>query len=174
MGHSTIIIQISNMQKFVCLLCSVALTLAAPAPQQVEGFGDATPREIAEIRAGTYGEMFDENPQYNFNFKVADETEQTYMSQDETRDGDTVTGSYSYVDPLGSLIIVTYQAGAMGYTEQREVKPNFVQIREKPQSSFSSSSSGSSSGSSFSSGSSSNFGSSSSSNSLPGFQAPAP
>merc|ERR1719461_2112208 len=105
--------------------------------------------------------MFDENPQYNFNFKVADETEQTYMSQDETRDGDTVTGSYSYVDPLGSLIIVTYQAGAMGYTEQREVKPNFVQIREKPQSSFSSSSSGSSSGSSFSSGSSSNFGSSS-------------
>ena len=54
----------------MCLLCSVALTLAAPAPQQVEGFGDATPQEIAEIRAGTYGEMFDENPQYNFNFKV--------------------------------------------------------------------------------------------------------
>ena len=45
-----------------------------------------------------------------------------------------MTGSYSYVDPLGSLIVVTYTAGAMGYTETREVKPNFVQIRERPQS----------------------------------------
>merc|ERR1712029_816152 len=86
---------------------------------------------------------------------VADEEQQTYIAQEENRDGDVVTGSYSYVDPLGSLIVVTYTAGAMGYTETREVKPNFVTIRERP------ASSSSSSGSSFSAGSSSSFGSSS-------------
>ena len=36
------------------------------------------------------------------------------------------------MDPLGSLIKVTYKAGAMGYTETREVVPNFVQIRSRP------------------------------------------
>merc|ERR1712029_432501 len=103
---------------------------------------------------------------------VADEEQQTYIAQEENRDGDVVTGTYSYVDPLGSLIVVTYTAGAMGYTETREVQPNFVTIRERPASSSSSSSSGSSfssgsssfgasSGSSFGSSSGSSFGSSS-------------
>ena len=36
------------------------------------------------------------------------------------------------MDPLGSLIKVTYTAGVMGYTETREVVPNFVQIRSRP------------------------------------------
>ena len=54
----------------MCVLSCAALSLAAPQPQAVLGFGDATPEEIAEIRAGTFGEMFDDNPQYNFNFKV--------------------------------------------------------------------------------------------------------
>ena len=66
---------------------------------------------------------------------------------DEERAGDTVSGTYSYVDPLGiwrqniiqiaplllvncfmkfcfpkgSLIVVTYTAGPMGYQETREV-----------------------------------------------------
>ena len=54
------------------------------------------------------------------------------MAMNEARDGDQVTGSYQYVDPLGSLIIVTYTAGVMGYSETREVKPNYVEIRERP------------------------------------------
>ena len=53
------------------MLCCASLSLGAPSPQTVVGFGDATPQEIAEIRAGTYGEMFDENPQYTFNYKVS-------------------------------------------------------------------------------------------------------
>ena len=67
--------QHGKLQKFhlyfqLILLSSVAaLALAAPQGRPV-GFGDATEQEIAEIRAGTYGETFDENPQYNFNFKV--------------------------------------------------------------------------------------------------------
>ncbi len=59
--------------------------MAAP---QVIGFGDASPDEIAQIRAGTFGETFDENPQYSFNYKVADNDEQTYIAMNENRDGD--------------------------------------------------------------------------------------
>ena len=40
------------------------------APQQVLGFSNASPDEIAQIRAGTYGEMFDDAPVYNYNYKV--------------------------------------------------------------------------------------------------------
>jgi len=155
------------MSKFYCLLLLCpAVAMAAP---QVIGFGDASPDEIAQIRAGTFGETFDENPQYSFNYKVADNDEQTYIAMNENRDGDQVTGSYQYVDPLGSLIIVTYTAGAMGYSETREVQPNYVEIRAKPvkqqttttTSSFSGSNSGFG-GSNFGSSSSNNFGSSSS------------
>ena len=139
------------MFQFVLLLLASPLVLSAPA--QI-GFGDATDEEIAQIRAGTYLETFDDNPQYNFNYKVADDVEQTYMAMNEDRSGDQVTGSYQYVDPYGSLIIVNYSAGPMGYSETREVKEGFVTITEK-QTSSSSSSSGST-GSSFSSGSSFN------------------
>ena len=99
---------------------------------QQDGFGDASDQEIAEIRAGTYQETTDNNPEYNFRYKVADETEQTYMAMEEQRAGDTVTGSYQYVDPLGSLIVVNYSAGPGGYQETREVKPNFVTIKARP------------------------------------------
>jgi len=154
-----------NRVLFVALLAYISH--GAP----LEGFGDATDAEIEEIRAGTYLEMFDENPTYNYNYKVADDVEQTYLSLEEARNDGVVTGMYSYVDPLGSLITVKYTAGAMGYTEERTEQPNFVSINPRPvsasSSSSSSSSSGSSSGSGFSSsgsstGSSSSSGSSSS------------
>merc|ERR1712211_153198 len=71
-------------------------------------------------------------PQYNFNYKVADDVEQTFMALEENRDGEQVTGSYQYVDPLGSLIVVTYTAGPQGYSETREIQEGFVQIRSRP------------------------------------------
>jgi len=40
--------------------------------------------------------------EYNFEFKVADNEDQTYITQQEARDGDELTGSYSYVDPTGA------------------------------------------------------------------------
>ena len=106
----------------------VPTCLAAP----LEGFGDATDQEIAEIRAGTYLGRGDDNSRYNFQYKVAADTEQTYISMEESRDLDTVTGSYSYVDPFGSLIVVNYSAGPQGYSETREVQENFVTIRARP------------------------------------------
>merc|ERR1712223_1593167 len=165
MGTSPKPLPTMNRVLFVALLAYI--THGAP----LEGFGDATDAEIEEIRAGTYLEMFDENPTYNYNYKVADDVEQTYLSLEEARNDGVVTGMYSYVDPLGSLITVKYTAGAMGYTEERTEQPNFVSINPRPvsaSSSSSSSSSGSSSGSGFSSsgsstGSSSSSGSSTSS-----------
>ncbi|XP_023340737.1 glycine, alanine and asparagine-rich protein [Eurytemora carolleeae] len=154
------------MFKSVLVLLASPLCLGAPQ----EGFGDASAQEIAEIRAGTYLETFDENPQYSFNYKVADDTEQTYMAMNEDRAGDQVTGSYQYVDPLGSLIIVSYTAGPMGYTETREVKEGFVQIQQRPakqSSSTSSSFNGASSGS-FNGASSGSFNGASSGSSFSG------
>jgi len=115
------------MNKFLAVFL-MPLCLGSP----LEGFGDATDVEIAEIRGGTYLEGFDENPQYNFNYKVADDLEQTYISRDEARDGENVRGSYSYVDPLGSLITVTYTAGSEGYQETREIQENFITINQRP------------------------------------------
>jgi len=77
-------------------------------------------------------EPFNDNPQYTYAYQVAAEDEQTYIAHQEQRDGDDVTGEYSYVDPLGNLIKVVYTAGAMGYTETRTVQPNFVEIRARP------------------------------------------
>ena len=70
-------------------------------------------------------------PEYNFEYKVADEEEQTFISQSEKRDGDDVTGTYSYIDPTGSLITVKYQAGAMGFTQNIEKQEGAVQIRAR-------------------------------------------
>merc|ERR1711935_482110 len=127
MGQSTTEVQRSNMDKFLAVFL-MPLCLGIP----LEGFGNATDVEIAEIRGGTYLEGFDEDPQYNFNYKVADDLEQTYISRDEARDGENVRGSYSYVDPLGSLITVTYTAGSEGYQETREIQENFVTITQRP------------------------------------------
>ncbi|CAB4054360.1 unnamed protein product [Lepeophtheirus salmonis] len=73
-------------------------------------------------------EFFDANPQYNFEYKVASEDTQTYITQQESRDGDFVTGAYTYVDANGALVTVNYEAGPDGYTETREVKEGFVTI----------------------------------------------
>ncbi len=99
-------------------------------------------------------------PEYNFEFKVADADEQTYITQQEARDGDELTGSYSYVDPTGALITVNYQAGPMGFSQTTDKQEGFVQIVAKPprltaSSAASASQSSSSSGSKFSSSSSS-------------------
>merc|ERR1712123_473939 len=56
-------------------------------------------------------------PVYNFEYKVADAEAQTYISQSENRDWDTLAGMYSYVNPDGALITVNYEAGPMGYSQ---------------------------------------------------------
>jgi len=71
-------------------------------------------------------------PEYNFEYKVADEEAQTYISRAEQRDGDELTGKYSYVDATGALVNVEYQAGEAGYTETRTREPGLVAMRAIP------------------------------------------
>jgi len=67
---------------------------------------------------------------YSFQFDVADEEEQTYHARQEQGDAaGEVTGIYSYVDPFGSLVTVNYRAGVEGYSETREVLPNFLDLQ---------------------------------------------
>ena len=68
---------------------------------------------------------------YNYEYKVADKEEDTYISQTEQRDGDAVTGSYSYVDPNGDLVTVNYQAGPMGYTATTDTQKGCVAVKAK-------------------------------------------
>ena len=42
---------------------------------------------------------------------------------------------FSYVDPIGDLITVSYTAGPDGYVETRNVQPGFVNIRQQSTSS---------------------------------------
>merc|ERR1712123_145095 len=114
-------------------------------------------------------------PEYNFEYKVADAEAQTYISQSENRDGDNLTGMYSYVNPDGALITVNYEAGPMGYSQTLDQQDGFVSINPRPvkaavATSSTSSASGSSSGSAFSgatsSASNAGFSSSTSSSSL--------
>jgi len=93
------------------------------------------------------------NPAYQFEYKVADDAAQTYISQTESRDGDDVTGTYSYVDPNGDLITVNYQAGLDGFS-QTIATNNAGAAQAQSQSSRSQTSSSSSSSTSSSSSSS--------------------
>merc|ERR1711970_348049 len=79
--------------------------------------------------------------EYNFEYKVADNDAQTYISQSEDRDGDSLTGTYSYVNPDGALITVNYEAGPMGYSQTSSEQAGFVEIRPQPARAPSSSSS---------------------------------
>jgi hypothetical protein len=71
-------------------------------------------------------------PVYNFEYKVADKEAQTYISQSEKRDGDSLTGTYSYVNPDGALITVNYEAGPMGYSQTLDQQDGFVVIKPQP------------------------------------------
>ena len=72
------------------------------------------------------------NPQYQYKYQVSDDPQQTYIAHEEERDGAAVSGQYSFVDPLGALIVVKYTAGEDGYSETREARQGFVSIRSKP------------------------------------------
>merc|ERR1712020_337759 len=73
-----------------------------------------------------------EPAKYNFEYKVAEDEDQVYITQNEARDGDELQGTYSFVDPRGALVTVNYEAGPQGYEETREEKLGFVEIRSKP------------------------------------------
>merc|ERR1712168_433573 len=91
-----------------------------------------TSSNAAAVKAAAEDEMeIMTRPEYAYQFNVADDDFQTYINQQENRDGETVVGTYSYVDPLGALITVNYQAGPDGYTQTVETEEGFVTISEE-------------------------------------------
>merc|ERR1712001_175977 len=68
---------------------------------------------------------------YNYIYKVAEDGTQTYISQEEQRDGLEVQGTYSYVDPTGAIVTVNYNAGVNGYEETRSREEGAVKISAK-------------------------------------------
>merc|ERR1711970_1450791 len=106
---------------------------------------------------------------YNFEYKVADNDAQTYISQSENRDGDSLTGTYSYVNPAGALITVNYEAGPKGFSQTLDQQDGFVEIKPQPVKVSSSSSSSASGSRVTSSGSGSRFSGATSTTSNTGF-----
>merc|ERR1711878_123804 len=95
---------------------------------------NSRPRPVASTNSVKSVNSVEENygpAQYNFEYKVAAKEEDTYISQSEQRDGDNVQGSYSYVDPEGSLITVNYEAGPMGYSATTDKQEGFVTVKER-------------------------------------------
>merc|ERR1712025_1539238 len=72
------------------------------------------------------------NPVYNFEYKVADDEERTYISRNEERDGDELSGSYSFIDATGALVTVDYTAGVNGYAETRSKEAGKVTMKAVP------------------------------------------
>merc|ERR1712020_322356 len=72
------------------------------------------------------------NPVYNFEYKVADDEQKTYISRNEERDGDELSGSYSFIDATGALVTVDYTAGVNGYAETRSKEAGKVQMKAVP------------------------------------------
>jgi len=81
----------------------------------------------------------DPNPQYNFSFDIKDDELTNYQNRQEERDGQTIKGSYSVVDPDGYVRTVTYTADpkngfqAKVTREPTDVKIKFPVPTEAPQ-----------------------------------------
>merc|ERR1712203_523580 len=72
------------------------------------------------------------NPVYNFEYKVAYDEERTYISRNEERDGNELSGSYSFIDATGALVTVDYTAGVNGYAETRSKEAGKVTMKAVP------------------------------------------
>merc|ERR1712045_320758 len=72
------------------------------------------------------------NPVYNFEYKVADDEERTYISRNEERNGNELSGSYSFIDATGALVTVDYTAGVNGYAETRSKEAGKVTMKAVP------------------------------------------
>merc|ERR1719225_360951 len=115
---------------------AVADALAASSSSSFAPVGPPVkPPTFAPIRpvaTAVYTEEPTAPAAYQYSYKVSDEEAQTYLNKDETRDGDNVQGTYSYVDSTGALVTVTYPAGPDGYNEERDVQKGFVTMRNIP------------------------------------------
>ena len=83
------------------------IACAAGSPIVATPYGLAAPvASPAVIKSVEY----DANPHYSYTYSVNDASTGDSKSQSESRDGDVVTGDYSFVEADGSIRRVTYNA----------------------------------------------------------------
>nr|BAN20380.1 cuticle protein, putative [Riptortus pedestris] len=87
------------------------LAVAAPLAPAPYAAPVAVPAPLAAARVGRV-EEYDSHPQYSFAYDVQDAISGDSKSQQESRDGDVVQGSYSLLEPDGSRRTVQYTADA--------------------------------------------------------------
>merc|ERR1711936_1247215 len=116
------------------IAAAVEQALAAQAAAEAAAEAEARRAAAAAAEAAAAAAAADSSSEvkYNFEYKVAEDEDQVYITQNEARDGDELQGTYSFVDPRGALVTVNYEAGPQGYEETREEKLGFVEIRSKP------------------------------------------
>ncbi|XP_055853299.1 larval cuticle protein A2B-like [Episyrphus balteatus] len=74
-------------------------------------------------------EPADTIPKYTFSYQVNDPTTGDIKSQEESRDGDIVKGSYALVDPDGLLRVVQYTSdGINGFNAVVSRTPSGIKI----------------------------------------------
>ncbi|XP_046483235.1 larval cuticle protein A2B-like [Neodiprion pinetum] len=96
---------------FAALVAVASAGVIAPAPvayHAAPAYGYAAP--IAKAVVKTIDADYDPNPQYSYSYDVHDTLTGDAKSQQETRNGDSVEGSYSLIEADGTRRIVHYTA----------------------------------------------------------------
>merc|ERR1712227_779924 len=119
------------LQPQIARAVAEALAAYSASTSSVSSSSSSSSTGFASGSSRNSGEDVNARAEYNFEYKVADEAEQTYISQQESRDGDQLTGSYSYVDPNGALVTVNYEAGAMGFSATTDKQDGFLSINSR-------------------------------------------
>ncbi|XP_053694464.1 cuticle protein 21-like [Sabethes cyaneus] len=98
-------------------LVAAAPVVAAPAPVVAARAAPVVAAPVVAARAAplvaaapVQAEFTDAYPQYQYAYNVQDALTGDSKTQEETRDGDIVKGSYSLIEPDGSRRIVNYYA----------------------------------------------------------------
>ncbi|CAB0037636.1 unnamed protein product [Trichogramma brassicae] len=131
------------MFKIVLFVCALAVAtanagfiqpasrLAYAAPAAPLAYAAAPVAYTRQVEA----EPYDPNPQYNYGYDVQDPNTGDYKSQQESRSGDQVRGSYSLLEADGTRRIVEYTAddhNGFNAVVRKEGTPFIAQAQAAP------------------------------------------
>eukprot|EP00091_Calanus_sinicus_P002525 TRINITY_DN1257_c0_g1_i8.p1 TRINITY_DN1257_c0_g1~~TRINITY_DN1257_c0_g1_i8.p1 ORF type:complete len:205 (-),score=73.00 TRINITY_DN1257_c0_g1_i8:115-729(-) len=126
---------LNQNQVVTSVISTLQPAIAAAVAQALRGssLGSSRPSGASGTASGSAFAGSNATPaKYNYEYKVANDNTQTYITQAEERDGLEVKGTYSYVDPTGAIVTVNYTAGELGYQESRERQEGALTIRPQP------------------------------------------
>merc|ERR1712012_607641 len=105
------------LQPQIARAVAEALAAYSASTSSVSSSSSSSSTGFASGSSRNSGEDVNARAEYNFEYKVADEAEQTYISQQESRDGDQLTGSY--------------EAGDMGFSATTDKQDGFLSINSR-------------------------------------------